>query len=89
MTDANLIGYLGVIMTVLVVGVALGGLMLKFQQDTSRRIEATNQRIEATNQRIDATNQRIDEFSLRFVEMEKSVARLEGYLAGLRQPVSQ
>lgn len=38
--DANLLGFLGVIATILVVGVALGGLVLKLHNDTNRRIDA-------------------------------------------------
>ena len=89
MADANLLGYLGIILTVLVVGIALGGLMLKMLQETNRRIDDTNRRIEDMNRRIDDTNQRIDELSVRFVELEKSVARLEGYMAGMQTAGSQ
>lgn len=39
MADLNLLGYLGVILTVLVVGVSLGGLVLKLHNDTNRRID--------------------------------------------------
>ena len=74
MADTSLLGYLGVIMTVLVVGVALAGLVLKLHSDTNRR--------------IDDTNKRIDELALRMVEIEKGQARLEGYLAGLQTHTS-
>ena len=53
MADTSLLGYLGVIMTVLVVGVALAGLVLKLHSDTNRRIDDTNKRIDDTNKRID------------------------------------
>ena len=74
MADTSLLGYLGVIMTVLVVGAALAGLVLKLHSDTNRR--------------IDDTNKRIDELALRMVEIEKGQARLEGYLAGLQTHTS-
>ena len=75
MADVNLLGYLGVILTVLVVGVSLGGLVLKLHNDTNRR--------------IDGIERRIDELATRVSEMEKSVARLEGYLAGLQSHSTQ
>ena len=75
MADVNLLGYLGVILTVLVVGVSLGGLVLKLHNDTNRR--------------IDGIERRIDELAIRVSEMEKSVARLEGYLAGLQSHSTQ
>ena len=81
MADTSLLGYLGVIMTVLVVGVALAGLVLKLHSDTNRRIDDTNKR-------IDDTNKRIGELALRMVEIEKGQARLEGYLAGLQTHTS-
>ena len=34
-----MLGYMGVILTVLVAGVSLGGLVLKLHKDTSRRID--------------------------------------------------
>ena len=77
MADVNLLGYLGVILTVLVVGVSLGGLVLKLHNDTNRRIDGIERRIEDTNRRL-------DELAIRISEMEKSVARLEGYMAGLQ-----
>lgn len=82
MADASLVAYIGLMITILAVGVALGGLMLKFQHDTSGRIDTTNQR-------IDDTNKRIDELGIRFVELEKGQARLEGYLAGLQSHNAQ
>ena len=63
---------LGVIATILGVGIALAALILRGQQNTNRRIDATNQRIDALNNRM--------------VEVEKGQARLEGYLAGLLHP---
>lgn len=68
MMDTNLLGFLGVIVTLLVVGVALGGLVLKLHNDTNRRIDA---------------------LTIRVSELEKSVARIEGYLAGLPSASSQ
>jgi cell division protein FtsL len=73
----DLLGYLGIIVTILLVGVGLAGLVLKLHNDTNRRLDSTNQR-------IDDTNQRIDEFNVRFVELEKGQARLEGFLAGMQ-----
>ena len=64
--------FLGVIGTILGVGVALAALILRGQQNTNRRIDATNQRIDALNNRM--------------VEVGKGQARLEGYLAGLQHP---
>ena len=91
MIDTNLLGYLGIIFTVLTVGVGLAGLVLKLHNDTNQRIDDTNDRIDdtnrritETNRRIDDTNRRIDEFTVRFVELEKSQARLEGFLAGMQ-----
>lgn len=66
--------FLGVIGTILGVGVGLAALILRGQQNTNRR--------------IDATNQRIDALGNRMVEVEKGQARLEGYLAGLQHPGS-
>ena len=95
MADANFVGFIGVIITILAVGVALGGLILKLHGDTNKRIDErvddTNKRIgdlavriDDTNKRIDDTNKRIDDIANRMVEVEKGQARLEGYLAGIR-----
>ena len=77
MVVTDLLGYLGIIVTILAVGVGLSGLVLKLHNDT-------NKRLDSTNQRIDDTNKRIDEFNVRFVELEKGQARLEGFLAGMQ-----
>ena len=77
MVDTNLLGYIGIIFTILAVGVGLAGLVLKLHSDS-------NKRLDSTNQRIDDTNKRIDEFNVRFVELEKGQARLEGFLAGMQ-----
>ena len=84
MVDTNLLGYIGIIFTILAVGVGLAGLVLKLHNDSNRRMDSTNQRIDVTNTRIDDTNKRIDEFHIRFVELEKSQARMEGFLAGMQ-----
>ena len=84
MVDTNLLGYIGIIFTILAVGVGLAGLVLKLHNDSNRRLDSTNQRIDVTNTRIDDTNKRIDEFNVRFIELEKGQARLEGFLAGMQ-----
>lgn len=75
--DTNLLGYIGLVFTILAVGLSLAGLVLKLHNDSNRRLDSTNQR-------IDDTNKRIDEFNVRFVELEKGQARLEGFLAGMQ-----
>ena len=68
--DATLLGFIGVIITILAVGAALAGLVLKLQHDTNRR--------------IDGVDNRLSNVENRLVEVEKSQARLEGYLAGMQ-----
>ena len=68
--DTNLLGYIGIIFTIVAVGVSLAGLVLKLHNDTNRR--------------LDSTNRRIDDLNVRFVELEKGQARLEGFLAGMQ-----
>ena len=82
MMDANLLGFLGVIVTILVVGVALAGLILKLNNDTNRRIDALERRLEETNRRI-------DELAIRISEFDRSIARIEEYMAGLQTAGSQ
>ena len=77
MVVTGLLGYLGIIVTILAVGVGLAGLVLKLHNDTNRRLDDTNKR-------TDDINKRIEEFYLRFVELEKGQARLEGFLAGMQ-----
>lgn len=45
MVDANLLGYLGVIITILAVGAALAGLVLKLHNDTNSRIDGLANRL--------------------------------------------
>ena len=63
-------GFLGVIVTILVVGAALGGLVLKLHNDTNRRIDNVEARLSGVENRL--------------VEVEKGQARMEGYLAGVQ-----
>ena len=75
MVDVNLLGYLGVIITILAVGAALAGLVLKLHQDTNRRIDGVENRLSGVENRL--------------VEVEKGQARLEGYLAGMQNRGSE
>ena len=45
MAETNILGYLGIIATILVVGVALATLMLKGQQGTNQRIDGIANRL--------------------------------------------
>ena len=75
MAETNLIGYVGVIVTVLAVGVALAGLVLKLHHDTNRRIDGVDSRLSGVESRL--------------FQVEKGQARLEGYLAGLQSHSAQ
>ena len=82
--DTNPLGYIGIVLTIVAVGVSRAGLVLKLHNDSDRRMDSTNKRIDVTNTRIDGTNKQIGEFNARFVEMEKGQVRPEGCLAGMQ-----
>ena len=67
MDSTILLGFIGVIVTILAVGVALAGLILKLNNDTNRRINGVENRLTGVESRL--------------VEVEKSQARMEGFLA--------
>ena len=75
MAETSLIGYVGVIVTVLAVGVALAGLVLKLHHDINRRIDGVESRLSGVESRL--------------VEVEKGQARLEGYMAGVQTRSAQ
>ena len=70
MDSTILLGFIGVIVTILAVGVALAGLILKLNNDTNRRFNGVENRLTGVESRL--------------VEVEKSQARLEGFLAGMQ-----
>ena len=73
-------------LTMIGVGIALGGLMAIMFQITNKRMDSMEQRLARIEQRMD---QRFDGFEARFAALEQRQARLEGLMEGIRDMLSR
>ena len=73
-------------LTMIGVGIALGGLMAIMFQITNKRMDSMEQRLARIEQRMD---QRFDGFEARFAALEQRQARLEGIMEGIRDMLSR
>ena len=72
--------------TMIGVGIALGGLMAIMFQMTHKRLDSLDQRCVRIEQRME---QRFDAFEARFSALEQRQARLEGLMEGIRDMLSR
>ncbi len=73
-------------MTMIGVGIALGGLMTLMFQMTNKRMDSMQQRLTHMEQRME---QRFDAFETRFSVLEQRQARFEGLMEGIRDMLSR
>ena len=73
-------------MTMIGVGIALGGLMAIMFQMTNKRMASMEQGLTRIEQRME---QRFDAFETRFSVLEQRQARLEGLMEGIRDMLSR
>jgi flagellar capping protein FliD len=72
--------------TMIAVGIALGGLMALMFQMMNKRMDSLEQRVISMEQRM---VQRFDAFEARFSALEQRQARLEGIMEGIRDMLSR
>ena len=73
---------------ILLVGVALAGLLFKFQHDTNGRLDRLDSRIDRLEARMDRLDSRIDRLESRMDAIESRLSVVEGRLSHMEGFIS-